>query len=97
MNDERCKSYYRRCFKIGSSVALTLPSWYVKQNSINPEDLFEIVERSDSVTIRKMTDGYKGYNGPPTLAGVVASSKLNKHLENGGKVLSLSNKKKGAK
>ncbi len=55
MEAQRKKEYFRRTFKIGSSQAITLPSWFVSANKIEEGAMLKIIETQTEITISKIS------------------------------------------
>ncbi|TAK79920.1 MAG: hypothetical protein EPO20_30470 [Betaproteobacteria bacterium] len=51
MDAQRRKSYFRRTFKIGSSLAVTLPHWFVTHLPLAEGSMVEIIECEKSLEI----------------------------------------------
>lgn len=52
MSDEHAKGYIRNAFSIGSSIGITLPSWFVKQHNIEAGTQISIIERDMVIELR---------------------------------------------
>lgn len=73
MSEDHAKGYIRNAFAIGSSIGVTLPSWFCKNNKIEAGTAISIIERDNIVELRVVSREQFDY----TLRGNNISTNIN--------------------